>query len=216
MNEKKKGFGINKYWLLLVGGIVSLIIGGAVAVIWQSMPENQAIGMCAVVLIIAGIVLIWRQIKHRHDVLGGGVEVNITETVMDTKQSSGKNIPIQKGRVKPNCIVIEAKTDEASGKVMPVRVAFDSIYEPKGQPIKVLNFNEYYYVQLWDITKKSYVPFILPDRKFTDPAIMARYLSLPAQRKYLRHRESLMRFVGPGLLAVGVVVEFIAIIALAG
>lgn len=215
MNEKKKGLGFNKYWLLLGGGIVSLIIGGVVAVIWQSMPRNQVVGLLAIGLIIAGIVLIWRQIKHRHEIWGGGVEVNISEAIAGVKQVDGKSIPIQKGRVKPNCLVIEARKDESSGKVLPVRVAFDSIYNPEGQPMKGLNFNEFYYIQIWDIVRKNYVPFILPDRKFTDPAIMARYLSLPAQRKYLRHRESLMRFVGPGLLAIGVVAGFIGIIALA-
>lgn len=212
---KKKVFGLNRYWLLLIAGLLSLTLSIVVGIFWQSVPENQVVGMSVVVLFITGIILIWRQFKHRHEVWGGGVEVNI-QTNVGTTESGNKVTPtrLSGGKGKPNSIVIEATTDETTGKVMPVRIAFANLYEPKGQPVKVLNYNQFYHVQIWDIDRNRYIPFILPDRKFTDPAIMARYLSLPAQRKYLRHRESLMRFVGPGLLAIGVVVGFITIIAL--
>jgi hypothetical protein len=213
---KKKMFGLNRYWLLLISGLFSFILSIVVGIFWQSMPENQLVGMLAVVLFIAGVILIWRQFKHRHEVWGGGVEVNIMQTNMGTAKS-GKGVAptrLSGGDGKPNSIVITATKDEDTGQVMPESIAFANLYKPKGQPVKVLNFNEFYHVQIWNIDKKRYAPLILPDRKFTDPAVMARYLSLPAQRKYLRHRESLMRFVGPGLLAVGVVVGFITIIAL--
>ena len=111
---------------------------------------------------------------------------------------------------------IYAAHDEDIGAVVPQRIVFENVYKPAGQPQRCLNTNKDYYVHMWDIKKSRLVPFVLADRKYTDPSILARYLGLPAQRKYLRNRESLMKLIGPGILAVAVIGAFITIIALSG
>ena len=204
---------INSYWLLagLAIGLVALSI--LVSKIWFANPTNQILGLVAVALFIGGAWLIRRQIKHRHDIMGN-VKVNITS--MQTSATDGittQPTVSSHGQV-PNSLNIYAVKD--GDRVMPQRLAFEYTENPRGQPQRCLNTGKFYYVHIWDIVTGTLKPFMLPDSKFTDPAIMARYLGLPSQKKYLRHRESLMHYIGPGILAVMCIGGFIAIIALSG
>ena len=200
---------INTYWLLLGGGIGSLALGVWVGSFWMASPDAIALGFLTIVLFIAGGILIRRQIKHRGDIMGGPL-VNIGQA------SGGDTGKVGKNGGAPNSLSIYAGYDEHIGAVVPQRIVFENVYKPMGQPQRCLNTNKDYHVHIWDIPKKQLVPFTLTDRKYTDPSILARYLGLPAQRKYLRNRESLMRLIGPGLLAVGVLAAFVTIIALSG
>lgn len=200
---------INPYWLLLGVGIGLFGLAVLVGSLWMANPLNQWLGFLTIALFIGGVVLVIRQVKHRHDV-GNKAMVNIRQEPGDSKDQ------IRANSLTPNSLNIYAAKDEDIGEVVPQRIVFENVYKPLGQPQRCLNTNRDYYVHIWDIGKSRLVPFVLADRKYTDPSILARYLGLPAQRKYLRNRESLMRLIGPGLLAVGVVIGFIAIIALGG
>lgn len=200
---------INRYWLLLGGGLVSLGLGVWVGGLWLASPDLLVLGFLTIALFIGGVVLVIRQVKHRHDV-GGGATVNIGQVPGVGAEQVGGN-----GST-PNSLNIYAAYDEDIGAVVPKRIVFENIYKPVGQPQRCLNTNKDYYVHIWDITKSKLVPFVLKDRKYTDPSILARYLGLPAQRKYLRNRESLMKLIGPGILAVAVIFALITIIALSG
>jgi len=207
-----KILGKYKYWLLLGFGVLILTVSIIIGVIWQSMPENKVIGMTTVILFIGGGLLVWRQLKHWRDDRGG-IEVKIGDVSITTNEE--KALASDNGSHTPNSVNIYANKDE-DGNVMPLRIAFEYVEDPLGQPQRCLNTGKYYYIHIWDIVGEKLLPFMLPDRKFVDPAKLARYLGLPAQKKFLRHRESLMKLVGPGLLTVGVVAGFIVIIAMSG
>ena len=204
---------INSYWLLagLAIGLVALSI--FIGNIWLANPTNQILGLVAIALFSGGAWLIRRQIKHRHDIMGN-VKVNITSTQTTQVEGEARQATVSSNGHEPNSVNIYAVKD--GDMVMAQKIAFEYTENPLGQPQKCLNTGKFYYVHIWDITREALMSFMLPDSKFTDPAIMARYLGLPAQKKYLRHRESLMHYVGPGILAVMCIGGFIAIIALSG
>ena len=200
---------INRYWLLvgLAMGLfaLSIVLGN----FWFANPTNQIVGIITVALFIGGAWLTRRQIKHRHDITGNA-KVNIIPAKASPVDSGVEQTTVPSNGHIPNSLNIYAtKNDDV---IMAQKIAFENVYEPMGQPQKCLNTGKFYYVHIWDIAKSRLVPFILPDTKFTDPAIMARYLGLPSQKKYLRHRESLMHYIGPGILAVMCVAGLIAII----
>lgn len=199
----------NYYWLWLGIGIGSLGLAVWIGSLWLASPDILALGILTIALFGGGGILVKRQIKHRGDIKG--------EVLVNIGQVSGvSNDQVGKNGFKPNSLNIYAIRDEDVGAVVPQRIVFENVYQPLGQPQRCLNTNKDYYIHIWNIEKSRLVPFMLPDRKYTDPSILARYLGLPAQRKYLRNRESLIKLIGPGILAVGVIVGFITIIALSG
>ncbi len=204
---------INRFWVLagLAVGLIALSIG--VGSMWFANPSNQIMGLLTIALFIGGAWLTRRQIKHRHDIMGD-TKVNITSSQTSQTDSEAEHATVKSNGHDENSLNIYAVKD--GDIVIAQKIAFEDVYKPVGQPQKCLNTGKFYHVHIWDIAKGRLVPFILPDSKFTDPAIMARYLGLPSQKKYLRHRESLMHYIGPGILAFMCVAGFIAIIALSG
>lgn len=204
---------INRYWLLVGLAVVLFALSIVLGNLWFANPTNQIMGLVTVALFIGGAWLTRRQIKHRHDIMGD-VKVNITPDQTSQADSKVEQTTVPSNGHAPNSLNIYATKD---GDIVRVqKIAFENVYQPMGQPQKCLNTGKFYYVHIWDIAKGKLVPFMLPDSKFTDPAIMARYLDLPSQKKYLRHRESLMHYIGPGILAIMCIAGFIAIIALSG
>ena len=208
---------INRYWIILGIGLGCLVFGVVFGAIWMANPLNQFLGILTIALFMAGVIICIRQFRGRHNI-GEGATVNITApttvTVKEGEPQPQKQEVIKEGTI--NSLNIYAGMDADIGKVVAQRVVFEAMVSPMGQPQRCLNLGKDYYVHIWDIKKGRLVPFILPDSKYTDPSILARSLALPAQRKYLRNRESLLRLIGPGLLIVGVLVGFITIIALSG
>lgn len=205
MNIPKIKIALNRYWLLVLAGIVSLIVGGVVCAVWMSSPTNQLLGMVTLAAFIGGAWLLWRQFRHRHE-LGTGATVSIADI------ASGGNGKVDMKSA--NTLIIEAKLDEDLEVVIPQRVAFVNRNNPGGQPWKCRNNGQNYFVEIWDIAKHKFLPFLLPDQEYTDPAFMAKYLDQPAQTKFMQHRESLMKYIGPGLLVVANIGAIIGIVAL--
>lgn len=202
---------INSYYWWWVAALVCIILVVTLGSYWFATPSNHFVGVIVALLAVVSFVLIRRQIKHRHDIKFREVAVNI-----DTNGVKGK-VEVKDNGNLPNSLNIYAYKDkDEEDKVYPLKLAFENVYEPAGQPQRCLNDNKDYFVNISDVGTKKLKPFILPDSRYTDPSIMARYLNLPAQRKYLRHRESLMKYIGPGLLLVANIGAFIAIIALGG
>lgn len=215
---------INRYWLMWGVGIGLIPLGVLVASYWWSHPPTEImtniVGLLAIVILGAGVFIIRRQIKNRHD---GRTSAAVVVRQINTPQSTQ---PVQDGEQPatqvlhnghiPNSLNIYADKDSTFDIVMPSGIVFEYVENPLGQPMRCRNNNKDYHVHIWDIGGRRLVPFILPDKKYTDPGILARYLGLPAQRRYLRHRESLMKYIGPGLLVVANVAALITIIAMGG
>lgn len=184
---KKKG--ISKQWLWLGLGFVLLAAGIGLGFLWMQDKRNPFWAFLTLATVAAGVFIIYRNIKPKEKsipVLLPGKK--ITESVV--------------------CLNIYAKKND-EGIVYPEQIVFELTTKPEGQPNQCINTGQYYPVNIWDIDKHKLVPFVLPDEKYTDPAFLARYLEQPAQKKYLQHRESLMKYIGPGILAILIIVGFI-------
>jgi len=192
-----------QYWLWMSLGILLLLAGVGVGYLWMADQRNSLLALATIAVWGGGGYLMYRQLKG--DIRGGDDRV----VVIPGEKVKGKAGPI-------NSLNIYAKKDEHSDIIYPEKIAFEWEENPRGQPQKCLNTGKWYYVHLFDIASGQLIPFILPDIKYSDPARMARYLDLPAQKKYMRHRESLGKYIGPGILAALCVVGFIVIIALGG
>jgi hypothetical protein len=191
-----------KRLLMLALGVLTGLIGGVLVAVWFANPRNQFVALLALGALAGSVYLIITQIRGHQDSSGGTVIV-----------AGGTNKP-PTGKI--NSLNIYGRKDPVTGTVSADRISFDWLDNPMGQPQQCLNTGKYYYVHWWNIEKKCLEPFILPDSKYTDPALLARYLELPAQRKYLKGRESLMKYIGPGILAALDCAGFIMIIILAG
>lgn len=198
VENKPQGFQVNRYWVLFGGGIILALTGIGLLFIWFSMPFSamqQVVGGITLLTLGSGVYLVRRQLKNRNNRYGGAMVVTPSSTSQIPSKSNGYANSL--------CIY-------------PDKLIFDNVNEPPGQPQKVLNDGRYYYVLKWNQEINRLEPFILPDSHYTDPSILARYLGLPAQYKYLQNRETLWKFAGPGLLLIGNIAAFIAIIALSG
>lgn len=204
---EKPGFNFmgkpKQYWLWMGLGALLLLAGVGLGYLWMADQRNSLLALATIAVWGSGGYLIYRQLKGQ--VRGEDHQVIVIP---------GENIKSKTGSV--NSLNIYAKKDDSTGIIYPEKIAFEWVEDPRGQPQKCLNTGKWYYVHLLDIASGKLIPFTLPDIRYSDPALMARYLDLPAQKKYMRHRESLGKYIGPGILAVLCVVGFIVIIALGG
>jgi hypothetical protein len=191
----------SKHQILYIGGGVACAIVAIVSLLLYG-TNNQSI-IFAVMAIAGGTgaVLFIRKSFNRD----GGALVAINGKIAQKKTQSDK----------VNTLSIWGKLNEKTQKVEAERVEFVWCDEPLGQPWQCENTGQYYYVQIWDKDTKAMKAFDLPDTKFVDPVIMARYLELPAQRKYLKYRDTLMKYISYAILGILVGAGFITIIAIA-
>lgn len=204
---EKPGFNFmgkpKQYWLWMGLGILLLLAGVGLGYLWMADQRNSLLALATIAVWGGGGYLIYRQLKGQ--VKGEDHQIIVIP---------GENIKTKTGSV--NSLNIYAKKDDSTSIIYPEKIAFEWVEKPRGQPQKCLNTGKWYYVHLFDIASKKLIPFTLPDIRYSDPALMARYLDLPAQKKYMRHRESLGKYIGPGILAVLCIVAFVVIIALGG
>ena len=196
MSEKKNHSSINTKTLLFsICAVCAGGAGGGMVFMWWSNPTNPFLGLAAIILLAVAVWLGWTLFKPSDSrvVASGGKKVNINANVLN----------------------IYANVDD-NGNHYAENIEFDYHDNPQGQLWQCMNNGKHYRVNIWDLKLKRLVPFTLPDAKYVDPAFMARYLELPAQRKYLRHHDTMMKYIGPGILALLDVAGFIAIIALSG
>jgi hypothetical protein len=188
-----------KRWAFVILGV--WLIGGGVALgaIWMDNPESTILGIACIAAIIGGVWLVYSRLRAPTPT--GSVIVATGGPTGGRKSTA-------------NSLNIYVKKDEDTGDVVPDRVVFEDMAKPMGQPQHCLNDNKWYHVHIWDLEKRSLRAFSLPDAQYSDPAILARYLEQPAQKRYLRHRPSLLRFVGPGILALMVGLGFILLVIL--
>jgi transcriptional regulator with XRE-family HTH domain len=185
--------------LLIVGGACLIGLGVFVAATFGLNSRDPYPALIAIVGITGGGFLIYLQARP-----------------------SGERVVVSP-RAKPkgqcNSLSIYARKETINGKVIifPDYVTFELLDKKDchGQPQQCLNDGKFYYVHIYDINTKELKAFVLPDTKYVDPAIAARYLQLPAQRRYLRHRTSLLKAVSPWVLGALVLFGFIALIAVA-
>jgi hypothetical protein len=189
-------------WLLMGLGLACILMGILAGYYYMQDQRNMFLAILMLAALSGGVYLIITQYRKTGD------QVVIIPGQVDGKKS---------GKIKvANSLNIYGKKNELTGTYYAEKIAFEMVKDPKGQPQQCINTGKYYYVHIWDIDRGILVPLVLPDTKYTDPAKMARYLELPDQKKYLRHREGLMKYIGPGILALMDAGGFITIIALGG
>lgn len=190
-------------WLKALIGVALIGVGIAAGFMWWSSEQNIFFGLITIISLTAGCILairnVWQILFHDQDNVIVGIE----------------SPDINKTKTPVNCLNIYAGKNE-NGKNVPWKIVFEYIENPKGQPQQCINDGKWYYVNITDKITGELRPFTLPDARYCPPSLLARYILIPAQRKYLRHRDGWQKFIGPGILGVMNAVGFVAIIALAG
>lgn len=189
--------------LELIGGLLTIAAAIGSGALWMQNERNQMLAMLTIGLFGGGVYLLYRYL-HKPD----------TSTVIVMPGSTGGKVTKVTGPV--NSLNIYAQRDDATGIVFPEKVSFEWVEHPLGQPWHCLNTDKHYFVHRWDIDRSALVPFVLPDAKYTDPALLAEYLSLEDEKRYMRHRPSLMHYIGPAIMGIMVGVGFLVIIILGG
>lgn len=208
--QKPKGPGFDKDLILLFAGVGLLVVACAVVPAWNANPKNTGLGMFVALLFMGGGFLTLRQARRK---IKGTTEVKVQVAI---RGNSTENIGAQTKTGVVNSLNIYAYYDEFIQKNVAEKIAFEYVDKPMGQPHKCINDGKSYFVHMWDIARQRLIPMNLPDGMYADPEVLALYLELPAQRKYLKHRDSWTKMIGPGILAVIVILLAIFIFAQGG
>jgi len=197
---EKRDRSFNKRWIWLGLGIVLVAVGVLIGFIWFA-NKNMLLGVLTISLVSTGIYLIFQNLRNFKE------EDNIVRIE-----------GFKRDKKPANCLNIYVRKDPVTGKPYPEKILFENLKKDqlRGQPQQCLNDDKWYYVNWWDLGKESLVPLIVPDTVYTPPSLLARYIQIPAQRKYMRHRETWQKYIGPGIVAVMCGIGMIVIIALAG
>jgi drug/metabolite transporter superfamily protein YnfA len=177
---------------------VMVVCGGILVFLWYSAPREFAFfGVIGVGVVATGGYLLYANMNT----VKSSAVVNIGKTY----EISGQE----------NCLNLYARKNSL-GKVVLDKLIFETMTKPEGQPHQVLNNNKHYYFNKWNMEKNKIEPLELADEPSIPPDVLAKYIELPAQRKYLKHRDSMMKMIGPVVLAVFNIITFFVIIALSG
>lgn len=153
--------------------------------------------------------------------LGGGAGIIYWQMQKASRSGSGvvkvggKKLTVTK-LTDENCLNIYPATDDFTGKLRNDAIKFEKMDGMKGQPWKFRANNQFYYLNVMDPVKNVLMPYNLKDGVFVDPVDLAGALECRPVRKYLKHRESLMKYVGPAILVVAFIIECVIIIAMGG
>lgn len=199
--KETKGESKFNLWYLAAGACILLGILGL-----YFYSQTMAIGFALMVLLglgAGGVIIYWQYQKSSY-------HGNSTYSVGGKKQAAFK-------LTDENCLVLYPLIDE-SGKVQNDAIKFEKRPEKEltGRPWLYRGNNQSYYLNKLDLVKQAAVPYVLKDRVYKDPAGLAESLQSRAIRVYMKHRESLWKYVGPTILVIAFVVECIMIIAIGG
>lgn len=182
-------------WLLIVVGGVLFLIGLFIMGLWTANQREAPLAVLGFVLLFTGGWLLYSRLLATQ---------NTGTKAKNKVEYTGKE----------NCINIYGK--KSGEKWRNTDIKFEYAENPEGQPHQLINNGQYYFINWLSKEGNKLEEYTLPDEQGVSPRILARYIELPAQRKYLKHRDSLMKLLGPAVLAILCGVSLIAIIALAG
>ena len=191
-------------WLLLTCGAVMLISGAGLLWLWSMNTRDPLSATAGMGLIAGGGYLIYTNLFTQ----GTGVKVNITGDIVLTGRENCINYYVTKnedGSYSPDKLVFEEKPKDELKKI-------------GGQPHQLINNGKYYFLNRVVYNKNDSVlkSWELKDSPGISPEALAKYIELPGQRAYLKHRDSVLKMIGPALLTILNIVGLIVIIALAG
>jgi hypothetical protein len=229
----KGTFHINRQWTFIIAGAIGFIIGivGFLQYIHMQHPV-VFLGLILIIMLIGSPIMIfwaWRRggdsshgssvivVRPEGDIsLGEKVSAPEMQTLSLAAKGRGvKNVaPVVTGNI--NSLNIYARAGVEDEKpIVPIIANFEYVKSPLGQPWKLTNDGRHYHLHIIDIQTGNLRAFGLQDAAYVDPAIFARFLENPAQKRYIEYvRESLAKWIGPGILAVMDCVGFVMIIIL--
>lgn len=190
-----------RQWLLIALGSASIGAGALFFMLWNNSKDNPFFGIIAIGLILYGGYLNYKQIVFQDSavIVVNGEIAGKTEkvTVANSLNIYGRKLTV-----------------DGKEKTVADRVLFEWVDKPLGQVQQCINTGKYYYIHFFDLERQELAPFGLPDAKYVDPAMMARYLEIPSQRRYLKYNNSMAKYIGYGILGLLVGAGFIALIAM--
>lgn len=211
---------ISRKWMGIGGGIVSILLGIAAGNAWIHLKQgNNFLGIFVMLLIGGGIYgVIWgiRQgiergssvvvVRPEGDAVPSDKAVVPAETQALELAAKGRGVKNVAAAVVGNVNSLNVYAREGVGdenEIVPVITRFEWTDKPLGQPWKLTNDGHYYYFHVIDIKTGNFRAGTLKDAKYVDPSIFARFLENPAQKRYIEYmRESLAKWIGPGILAL--------------
>jgi len=201
---------LNMRWVWLVVGILGIVAGGGVGVVWFQ-TTNIVLGLLTLVSIGSGVFLTYRQIRN--------VSTKSTTIIVKTHPGGNGHKPeggthVVEGGVINSWNFYSALNDDG---VLETGVSiFESMANPLGQPREILELGESYYFHLWFDDIKKWKRLIIKDTKYIDPAVVAGYLDSVPIKNYLKMREDWKQYIGPGVMVVMNIIGLIGIVMVMG
>jgi len=97
------------------------------------------------------------------------------------------------------------------------KIVFENMPNPEGFPMECLNDGKKYYVNIWDLVIKRFVPFVLPDQQYCDPGYLAqRVLGLPAHRRIFERKPKLLQKLKTAFLVIAIGIVWLLILTTTG
>ena len=180
-------------WTYIAGGLACIILGYMLASLWSQQRDNRVVALGVVLLWPLGAFLIYRSWHKQDD------EVVIV----------GEDKPT----VAVNCLNIYARKDTGTGKIYPVKVAFEWMNNPVGQPQQCINNGRWYFVNVFDIKAQRLIPLVLPDAQYFDPREFANVIKMPAHNNLFERRVTLFQKVAPWIMVAAFIIAIIGFIA---
>lgn len=193
-NEKRK-LPTKKQVLYLACGIVALLLGFWMAILYSADRTNMIVAMGTIILIPGGGFLLYMGIRRAER----------EAVIVGSKKPLG---PV-------NSLNIYARKDE-NDKLVPDKIVFENVKRPLGQPQQCTNNGNWYFVHIFDLVTGKLKPFVLPDSQFFDPSEFGNVLEMPAHRRLFEKKISLLQKVAPWVMVVALLISIIGIVAVGG
>ena len=165
----------NRKWWLIGLGIAVIGLGLFLGMLWGQQRDNILLAFLTLIMLPGGGYLAYRGWGKRDE--------GLIITPGGQKFVAG---PVNSINISPDSI------------------DFVMVKEPKGHPQEVLNFHKYFYVNIFDEESGGYKPLTLPDTKYRDPREMANILNLPAHRRLISRRPSLVQKIAPFAILIAI------------
>jgi len=98
-----------------------------------------------------------------------------------------------------NCFSIYAR--KAGDKIIPVKVAFESVTKPEGVPWRFPQLgNLWLPIMIFNVESGSLEPLQLPDAEYCDPRVLAEAVNMTANNEYAKEEVTLLRQLRPWIM----------------
>ncbi len=185
------------------GGILLVVLGCAVTTFMATNMRGNPLVIFGMAMVIAGGYLTFKGIRGE-SVSGSGTGWNPMRSAR--KELVDVTVPRPKGN--ENCLRI--CPNELGG------MRFEHVDSPLGYPWLCENDNRHYFVEAWDPTTKTMVPFELPEPKYFSPKEFANIVDAEPIRRFFENHNDRLEKMAPWIFLAMCGVFLIAVLTIPG